>query len=115
MRLSFVAAALCALIATPVAAQNGCGGSWSSFTNGLRDEAVRNGLPASTADRFFSRLRVFIMILSFPGKAMPHDVPVDHWMVFKKQKLTRYIAAFDELDDATFLAVADTSSHRAKR
>ncbi len=56
MRLSVIAAALCALIATPVAAQSGCGGSWSSFTNGLRDEAVRNGVPANTADRFFSRL-----------------------------------------------------------
>jgi len=62
MRLSFIAAAFATFmaspfIATPVAAQHGCGGSWSSFIDGLRTEAVRNGVPSNTADRFFSRLR----------------------------------------------------------
>lgn len=57
MRLSFIAAALATILAAPVAAQSGCGGSWSNFIDGLRSEAVRNGLPTSTADSFFSRLR----------------------------------------------------------
>lgn len=57
MRLTVIAAAFATLLAAPVTAQSGCGGSWSSFIDGLRTEAIRNGLPASTADRFFSRLR----------------------------------------------------------
>lgn len=57
MRLSILAAGLAILMATPAVAQSGCGGSWSSFLGGLRDEAVRGGLPASTAERFFGPLR----------------------------------------------------------
>jgi len=57
MRLLVLAGAFAAMVASPAAAQSGCGGSWSSFINGLRTEAVQNGLPASTADQFFGRLR----------------------------------------------------------
>jgi len=57
MRLLVLAGALAALVSSPVSAQSGCGGSWSSFVNGLRSEAMQNGLPASTADQFFGRLR----------------------------------------------------------
>jgi lytic murein transglycosylase len=58
MRLSFLAGALAAVLAMPVSAQSvPCGGNWSSFTSGLAEEAVRNGLPRDVADRFFSRLR----------------------------------------------------------
>lgn len=56
MRIPFLAAAFAVLAASPVIAQNGCGGSWSSFVDGLRSEAVRNGVSRSAADRFFSRL-----------------------------------------------------------
>ena len=57
MRLLFLAGAFAAMAASPAVAQRGCGGSWSSFVNGLRTEAVQSGLPASTADRFFGQLR----------------------------------------------------------
>lgn len=57
MRLTVIAAAFATLLAVPATAQSGCGGSWSSFIAGLRSEAISNGVPASTADRFFSQLR----------------------------------------------------------
>ncbi|MCL4675753.1 MAG: lytic murein transglycosylase, partial [Pararhodobacter sp.] len=57
MRVLLFKAALAIMLASPVAAQSGCGGSWSSFIDGLRSEAVRGGLPASTAESFFGRLR----------------------------------------------------------
>jgi lytic murein transglycosylase len=41
-----------------------CGGSWSSFINDLKAEAVRGGLPQDVADRFFARLRHNDTVLS---------------------------------------------------
>jgi lytic murein transglycosylase len=40
------------LLAQPVAAQN-CGGSFSSFVEGLKAEAVAGGIPRDVTDRFF--------------------------------------------------------------
>lgn len=57
MRHAIFAAFAATLISAPVSAQTPCGGDWTSFTNGLAAEAVRNGLPQDVAQRFFSRLR----------------------------------------------------------
>jgi len=57
MRLSLLAGALATVISFPLSAQTPCGGDWSSFMNGLANEAVRNGVPSDVAQRFFSRLR----------------------------------------------------------
>ena len=57
---SLLAAAMSLISLFPMTAQAQnapCGGSWSSFIGDLRAEAVRGGLPADTADRFFGRLR----------------------------------------------------------
>ncbi len=62
-----LAAAFSALCLFPLAAQaqsTPCGGNWSNFTAGLRDEAVRGGLPADVAERFFGRLRQDQTVLS---------------------------------------------------
>lgn len=56
MRLFVLAGACAAVLSTPVFAQS-CGGTWSSFVDGLRSEAVSNGIPADTAARFFGRLQ----------------------------------------------------------
>jgi lytic murein transglycosylase len=46
-------AALAALCFTLPAAAQQCGGSFSAFVDGLRAEAVRSGIPATTVDQFF--------------------------------------------------------------
>ena len=64
MRL-FRAAALSALTLLPVAASaQSCGGNWSSFINGLRNEAVQSGIPQNVADQFFSGVRQSQTVLS---------------------------------------------------
>ncbi|WP_127106466.1 lytic murein transglycosylase [Pararhodobacter zhoushanensis] len=62
----FLAAAVTALCLSPVAAQAqaSCGGSWSGFIDGVKQEAVRGGLPSSVADQFFGRLRQNSTVLS---------------------------------------------------
>lgn len=57
MRLFLLASAVTACLSLPNGAQAQCGGSWSSFMNGLTNEAVQNGVPRDVAERFFSRLR----------------------------------------------------------
>jgi len=54
MRLLFLAATFC--LAPLVAAAN-CGGSFSDFKNGLRAEAVANGIAEDTADAFLRSVR----------------------------------------------------------
>ena len=53
-----VAALALGLFPQIAAAQSApCGGSWQGFIADVRAEAVRGGLPADVADRFFGRLR----------------------------------------------------------
>jgi len=52
MRLSLIAAAL--LTANMSMASTPCGGSWGSFVNGLKTEAMANGHSRATVARFFA-------------------------------------------------------------
>lgn len=61
----FLAAAALSLLPFGVGAQSvPCGGSWSAFITELKAEAVRGGLPADVADRFFGRLQQNQTVLS---------------------------------------------------
>ena len=52
MRLAFVAA----LAATPAMAQVPCGGDFSQWVQGIKAEAITQGIPPDTADAFFAGL-----------------------------------------------------------
>ena len=51
-----LAALLATLLAAPAAAQD-CGGDWNAFLDGLRAEAVAQGVPADSADAFLQGVR----------------------------------------------------------
>lgn len=62
--LAALSSAFCLLAPAAQAQSVPCGGSWSSFIADLRAEAVRGGLPAETADRFFNRLQLDQTVLN---------------------------------------------------
>lgn len=64
MRRFLAAAALSVLPFAAMAQSVPCGGSWSSFIEGVKAEAVAGGLPQDVADRFFARLRQNETVLS---------------------------------------------------
>ncbi|MEP5729047.1 MAG: lytic murein transglycosylase [Sulfitobacter sp.] len=43
-----------ALLLAPITASAACGGSFAGFVQGLKDEAVAEGIPSDVADRFFA-------------------------------------------------------------
>ncbi|MCC5970463.1 MAG: lytic murein transglycosylase [Pararhodobacter sp.] len=55
--LRSLACALAFGLAAPAAAQSSCGGSFSSFVDGLKAEAVAQGIPRDTVDGFFRTVR----------------------------------------------------------
>jgi lytic murein transglycosylase len=58
MRIVILAAlAALGLTAAPLRAQTPCGGSFSAFVDGLRAEAVGQGIPRDVVDRFFRTVR----------------------------------------------------------
>lgn len=64
MRRFLAATALSVLPFAAMAQSVPCGGSWSSFIEGVKAEAVAGGLPQDVADRFFARLRQNETVLS---------------------------------------------------
>ena len=57
MRPHILAVLASLAISTPALAQTPCGGSFSSFVDGLKAEAVAKGHGSATVDRFFSGVR----------------------------------------------------------
>ncbi len=57
MRFSTAFALALGLLSSPAIAQSGCGGSFDSFVNGLKQEAVAKGHSASAVDQFFAGTR----------------------------------------------------------
>lgn len=58
MQRSFITAALFGLfLSTPLAAQTACGGSFPAFVDGLKSEAVAQGIPRDVVDGFFRTVR----------------------------------------------------------
>jgi len=57
-KLTLAAASLCSIFATlPVYADSGCGGSFSSFVSGLKQEAAAKGHATGTVNKFFAHVR----------------------------------------------------------